>query len=155
MIRFIADLRKEEIVVYSISNDFIKKCDSDELFFNSERLDNYLETAVKICILLDSTKSIFEDISITSNETFLSDGDWIWSGDLNYYSKHHHFLWPEKFLLSVINKSYELKELSNHKIEMLENIYLDIKKIIFKEDWTNGTTFFERLPQRKYEVLEL
>jgi|GEM_PF-3705608 len=156
MERIIADIRLNEIKVYIVSDEYIRTCYSKTKNDVKKNLIEYLNGGAFINILLNSTKSIFNNNdSITSNETLLSDGNWIWSGDLNYYTENYDFKWPKEFFETIKANCYEIEQMDKYLISHLEAICFDIKRTVFKEDWRNDEIFSRPYPILKYKIISI
>ncbi|WP_338394571.1 hypothetical protein [Fulvitalea axinellae] len=56
---------------------------------------------LSVCILLDLTKCVCCNKSITHYESLHTNGDWLWSGDLNHYLLHHKLFISDEFAEAV------------------------------------------------------
>jgi hypothetical protein len=75
-----------------------------------------------------------------------TDGKWIWSADLNFYSENHHFKWPEEFLTHCGRK--RKVSLSEKKLYELAAVYDKQLMSITRE------IKFDNLKVMEYTVIE-
>ncbi|PSK93098.1 hypothetical protein [Taibaiella chishuiensis] len=138
MKRFLADIQTHEIPLYQITDTYLQACAVRETRrdIDLSALQAYLDKACYIEILLDLGKCIFDNQSITSNETLLTDGNWIWSGDLNHYSLLHHFAWPEAFITSVQKRSYKPKRITGRQKNEIAHLANEISRKVYGEQFT-------------------
>ena len=117
----ILNIKKDFLFI--INDSYIKNCYYNKkslAYFKKKRLLKYVNNAPLLLGFLDLTDCLFSGKDIPSYETLFTDGEWIWSADLNYYSKNFYFEWPNEFIKSIANKCYKLPKLSDDE---LENIY--------------------------------
>lgn len=158
--RVVAKTHNTEVFVNLISDNYIKECDQKEIKANKEsaKLISYLGNAYYIIIRLNLTNSLFDGTNIESSHTLLSDGEWIWSADLNHYSEKHSFIWPNGFLESVKAKNYKMPELTETQIGFLGLLANDIKDKFMSEnhiDWLSDRTQLITPKINTYHVNEL
>jgi hypothetical protein len=113
--RQIINIKNDEVIIYEITDQYLKEC--FKLKDNLAGKNLYL-TYLKNCefedILLDSTKCIFSDEYIMHFLTTKTDGDWLWSADLEHYFEKYNFIWPDEHLKKITNSAYKLSENSKH-----------------------------------------
>lgn len=107
--RIIIDIRKSPLLLYEVTDEILKmniKCilDKDEVY-------GYLKKSHYLEILLDKTLCVYGEQMIEHYQTYLTDGSWVWSSDINHYFFNHNFALPKDFLeyirtLNYIPKSY-------------------------------------------------
>jgi hypothetical protein len=97
MKRFILNVSQQRVQVQVVPDEALIHCNQFQSPKN-ERLIHYIEQAGYDSICLDQTLDIFNKKRISHYKTFRTDGSWIWSSDLNYYTIHHGFLWPAQFM---------------------------------------------------------
>ncbi|GGG15412.1 hypothetical protein GCM10011344_14970 [Dokdonia pacifica] len=116
--REIVHIRESEVVIYEVTNKYLKECWN--LKVDLANKDIYLEY-LKKCefenILLDKTQCIFSDKWISHFLTNKSDGDWLWSVDLEHYFEKYNFLWPEAHLKKMRNSNFKLSDNSKSTIK--------------------------------------
>ncbi len=70
-----------------------------------------------ISIVIDSTNCLFDETKITHTKTLKTNGDWVWSADIEHYVEFHDFVLPKDFIESVtVNKKAELSIKQEQKI---------------------------------------
>lgn len=121
MKRFIFNVSQRRVEVQVVTDESIIHCNQFQLSKN-ERLIHYIEQAGYDSICLDQTLDIFNKKRISHYKTFRTDGSWIWSSDLNYYTIHHGFIWPAKFMEHIDSKKEPL-----FSEELLDSILLDYR----------------------------
>ncbi len=62
--------------------------------------------------MLDTTECIICNKEIYHDGTLITDGNWVWSSDLNHYFKNHNFIFPKDFLKSIRYKNHETSKIS-------------------------------------------
>ncbi len=153
MSRFLADIRTHSISLYKINDSYLQACAREQRAQDTDptALLAYLDNGKYMSILLDRGKYIFDNQSISSNETLLSDGNWIWSADLNHYTGFHHFIWPEAFLASIQNRIYKQVRIPGKRLREIEHLILDILRKVYHQEinpvYPNGrdeTVYAER-----------
>lgn len=94
---------------YLVENTYITKCKNQGKVYSSRnKLDQYLKKCFYLKVLLTETKCIFTRKYIGHYHSWRTDGAWVWSSDLEHYSKDHSFQWPKEFLDHIIRKNYVL-----------------------------------------------
>ena len=152
--RLIARINGNKITVYLVSDEYVRDCILLPAVEGNDKIVKYLKSSFYIAILLDSTKSLFEDRQITSFETYLTDGNWIWSGDLEHYTEKYKFKWPAAFVESIrfmtpVNINTPVEEITK-----LELIFHAIRKNIFQEEW-NGPGADLEIPVYEFEIIDM
>lgn len=114
--RAIFNVSKPVVFVYRVSDQYIVGC-NEQQWVRNEPLIDYIEASAYFSIRLDNSRDIFNQNKISNPNTLMTDGKWIWSADLNYYTVNHHFLWPNDFIEHIRNK--KLKSLSLKALKKL------------------------------------
>lgn len=121
--RFIINIEKEE-ERYIVSNRYLER--SHRSVEMCPEFNDYVEKADLIKMILDETQCVFSKELISHYETYVSDGEWIWSTDLIHYSKKHGFVWPQSFIDSLRNKEFKLERVKRENVikglELLKQI---------------------------------
>lgn len=121
--RIIIDLRQEPCVLYEIENDYIKKY-SGKVVDHKRKIALFMKKATYLSILLDCTRCIFKNNRISHMKTLLTDGNFIWSADLNHYVKHHSLQLPQFFVSYMDSVNYKTFFLSDDKYkDILSRVY--------------------------------
>lgn len=154
MKRIIAEIRTDKIRLYTVSDAYILRC-SDEKKEINERLDRYLNASTYISILLDTAKDLFSGKQIKSEETWISDGTWVWSADLLHYYRHHNFQWPENMIHAIKDRDYFVPVLTDDHLLELECVTFDIKRSVFKESWHSSNEIVNQSPVLAYDIHNL
>lgn len=116
--RQIINIKDEEVIIYEITDQYLFECHhSKYASANKELCLNYLNKCEFDSIMLDQTQCIFSKDWITHFETHKTDGNWIWSGDLEYYFEKYNFIWPEDHLDKIMNSNYKISKESKSIIE--------------------------------------
>jgi len=155
--RFIAKIVKnQDIELYKISDKYIINCDAQR---NNNNIDQkfltYLKSGIYISILLDTAKDIFSDKRISSEETLVSDGKWVWSADLIHYYESHRFMWPQEFVNDAQRRSFQLEQLNDIELFNLEAICFDIGRTVFDEKGISSSDEINNSPIRQYKIMVL
>lgn len=128
--RIILDISSEIIEVYFISNEYIIQCNNLTTEIN-ESIIKHIEQSPFYEIFLDINFDIFNQEKISDFRTLRTDGKWVWSADLNFYTRKHNFQWPLKFLkhldddLLTIPSDDEICQIINIYQKTFFNIYYE------------------------------
>jgi hypothetical protein len=132
--RMIIDIRQDPPVLYAITDEYIKR-NINKQIHNKDKIQNFLEKAGYLSIVLNDTKSIFGEERIEHMETILTDGSWVWSADINHYLINHNFELPRLFLKHIKNSNYTptltQKSFDNNDVSEEECNHM-LNKIYFK-----------------------
>jgi hypothetical protein len=71
---------------------------------------------------LQEPLDIYQCNHIGDPGTLYTDGLWIWSADLNYYTEFHHFLWPAAFLDHI--QKQNKASCSEARLDEISEVYL-------------------------------
>ena len=128
IMRQILHIKENEVIIYEVTDEYLHECKtSKESLPNKKEYLSYLKKTEFDSILLDRTKCIFSGKPITHYLTIKTDGDWLWSGDLEHYFEEHNFSWPKEHLRKIIDSSFELSEKSNSifnkRIQLASELY--------------------------------
>lgn len=146
MKRVIINISTPIIKIYKISDEYLIECNKLNEHQSTSKFLNYLESSIYLWIFLDRGVDIFNSTVIDDYRTLRTDGKWIWSADLNFYSGNHHFKWPEEFLIhwgqktKVSLSEKKVYELSAEYDKQLMSIIREVK--------------FDNLKLREYTVIE-
>ena len=120
MERFIFDISQAIIEIYKVTDEYIIRCNNLPLK-KSKGLIFHIEESAYYQIRLDTTLDIFNQKEISHHKTLMTDGHWIWSADLNYYTMYHNFIWPKNFIEYI--KSGEKTIVTDEILDQIENDY--------------------------------
>jgi hypothetical protein len=98
--RMIINATDPVLEVYRVSDNYLKECAKNK-HPTDNNLISYLDQSEYFMILLDTNYDIFEKTKIDDFRTMRSDGKWIWSADLNFYTLNYGFKWPDDFIRHV------------------------------------------------------
>ncbi len=160
MKRVLVRIRLPEIHVNAVTDEYIKECDrrAPVNSVEQDKLIAYVNNAHHAAIHLDLTESIFAGERIPHARTLLSDGEWLWSADLNHYTEKHNFVWPEEFIQSVKSKKYKMPDITEENLSVLGLLAEDISLKFMVEMPVNvpGALAYTKLPKiSTYHVDEL
>ena len=83
-------------------------------------IKDYVNDSEKLAVFLDLTKSLFSSDYITHYRTLETDGNFIWSSDLNIYTKDYNFIWPNKIVNQIYSLSEKEKKVKDYDFRLLE-----------------------------------
>jgi len=114
--RIIFDITNK--LIYKVSDEYIINC--DKIKKKSNLVSKYVQESKNLTFFLDQTKSLFNNKYISHYRTLQTDGYWIWSSDLNIYTKDHSFIWPKEFTYQVHKLQGKVKNLNDDDFGILE-----------------------------------
>lgn len=99
--------------------DYVEKMDRNDI----EKIYKYLNEGK----VLVACGGIMTDIINPSNgfagcPELKTDGIWVWSGDLAYYVKHYHLGLEEKFIETMKNNNWHIKDIPDFDYDNIEII---------------------------------
>lgn len=97
MKRIIFELREDDLTIFTVSDEYLQKCSTMLQTYDSTLLD-YLNNSLYYSLTPAFDKDIFTNSVIEHNGTLRTDGKWIWSSCLHFYTENYNFTWPESFL---------------------------------------------------------
>lgn len=107
----IIHIKPREVIIYEVTDQYLKECQSLKKEIKNKTLYlQYFENCEYENIVLDKSQCIFSGKWITHNMTKKSDGDWLWTADLEHYFEHYNFLWPEEHQNKIQLSNFELSE---------------------------------------------
>ncbi|WP_435263821.1 hypothetical protein [Tenacibaculum sp. nBUS_03] len=107
--RKILNIKDDEVILYEITDQYLFDCNKSNIAIEKKKLYlDYLNNCDFESILLDQTECIFSKDLITHFETIKTDGDWLWSGDLEHYFDRFNFFWPEDHLKKIEKSNYKM-----------------------------------------------
>jgi hypothetical protein len=107
---------------YIIKDDYIEKCavrKKQYSFFTRKKIVKYLKTN-QLFDICDLTECIICKQLAQHYETWYTDEEWVWSGDIIHYIKKHNLTLPDEFLSSIKNNKFKNGKISKAKLEKLE-----------------------------------
>ncbi|WP_459209971.1 hypothetical protein [Aquimarina rhabdastrellae] len=111
--------------MYLISDSYIK----NNIGFKNERLIKHLSESENFCFFLDRNRSLFTDERVPHYWTLNTDGKWLWSADLDYYTINYGLKWPLEFLEYLEKNNCNRTTISDEEYkeigEFLEEIRFD------------------------------
>lgn len=129
--RIIINLNLSDKLYYFIDESYIERCAIVEtLYFDKNKIFEYLKKSKLFIVMLDKTDCVICNKKISHYGTLITDGNWVWSSDLNHYFEKHSFIFPEDFLKSIRDKSYEEPNVS----ELFCNDLCDRLNFFSKDD---------------------
>ncbi len=109
--RQILNIKDDEVIVYEITDQYLLECRELKISPENKKLySDYLKKCDFESILLDQTQCIFSKDWITHFDTIKTDGDRIWSGDLEHYFEKYNFIWPEDHLCKIVDSNYQISK---------------------------------------------
>ncbi|SEB45876.1 hypothetical protein SAMN04489761_0840 [Tenacibaculum sp. MAR_2009_124] len=116
--RQILNIKDDEVIIYEITDQYLFECHrSNKVVMNKSLYLNYLSICDFEKITLDRTQCIFSQEWITHYGTLKTDGNWLWSTDLEHYFEKYNFKWPKDHLLKITNSNYQMSKKSKSIIE--------------------------------------
>ncbi|CAM5525352.1 hypothetical protein SXANM310S_00323 [Streptomyces xanthochromogenes] len=83
--------------------DFV--CETPE--FDESDIARYLGTAHEILVFMGSVKDVLgSDKRVLGGDNILTDGEWVWRADLEFYLRNYHVALPAEFLAKVRESRY-------------------------------------------------
>ncbi|MHA7060245.1 hypothetical protein ACWGOQ_0023690 [Aquimarina sp. M1] len=114
--RIIFDI--ENKLIYKVLDTYIIKC--SKIKKQSKLINAYVQDSENLTFFLDRTKSLFTNDYISHYRTLQTDGSWIWSSDLNVYTKDYSFIWPKEFVNQVCKLKGKMRDLKDNDFSKLE-----------------------------------
>jgi hypothetical protein len=121
MKRVIFDLSKPKIRAYIVEDSYIRSCNLAKRAPDSLLITYLFEASISVSCLQEPL-DIYQCNHIGDPGTLHTDGLWIWSADLNYYTEFHHFLWPTAFLDHI--QKQNKASCSEARLDEISEVYL-------------------------------
>lgn len=116
--RFIVNIDENHIIL--VEDSYLEKCNRIKTE-NSTILIDFLGKSDYLSITLDKVKSLFSNEYVSHVHTLRTDGKWIWSSDLNHYTKNHYFQWPKSFNEHVLKNG--MSTISEERFKLMEKSF--------------------------------
>ena len=121
--RQILNIKDNEVIIYEITDQYLFECNKSNLSIkNKKNYLEYLNNCEFESILLDQTECIFSKKLITHFETIKTDGNWLWSGDLEHYFNRYNFIWPKNHLKKIEKSNYKISNESKKTIKLRNDL---------------------------------
>jgi len=121
--RQILNIKDNEVIIYEITDQYLFECNKSNLSIkNKKNYLEYLNNCEFESILLDQTECIFSKKWITHFETIKTDGNWLWSGDLEHYFNRYNFIWPKNHLKKIEKSNYKISNESKKTIKLRNDL---------------------------------
>ena len=86
-----------------------------------EKIINYLKGGMVLVACGGVTKDVINpDNGISGCPDMLTDGIWLWPGDLAYYVKKYHLELDKNFIKTMMNNNWQVKEIPELDFDNLE-----------------------------------
>ena len=103
--RIILQISKKKMFI--ITDSYIK----NNIGMEDKLVTNYISNCGQYSFFLDKLKSLFSEELIPHYWSLYTDGEWLWSADLNYYVQNFGLKLPNEFVVYI--KKNKLRKLSD------------------------------------------
>ncbi|MEZ4399058.1 MAG: hypothetical protein R3B06_03520 [Kofleriaceae bacterium] len=84
------------------------------------RIVEYLRKGVPLIVSPGVVYDVLDGEGPIGTGAILTDGEWAWPDDLAYYLEKYHVALPEDFVNWVVERGYEVENLSQEQLRLLK-----------------------------------